>query len=140
VPNYYEILGVSPDASQAEIKKSFRNLALQHHPDKNKNSEESKQKFMKIIEAYEVLSDQQARKNYDSNTLQKHGTRTRWTPSADIGTIYSYEEIRRRYRPSSNAGGGMWDISDKANFGIWKATILLFACLAALVIYLVLPA
>jgi hypothetical protein len=138
VPNYYEILGVSPDASQAEIKKSFRNLALQHHPDKNKNSEESKQKFMKIIEAYEVLSDEQARKNYDSNTIQKRGARTRWTPSADFGTVYSYEEIKRRYRPS-NVGGGMWDISDKASFGIWKATILLFACLAALLIYLMLP-
>jgi DnaJ-class molecular chaperone len=140
VPNYYEILGVSPDASQAEIKKSFRNLALQHHPDKNKNSEESKQKFMKIIEAYEVLSDEQTRKNYDNNTLQKRGTRTKWTPSADIGTVYSYEELKRRYRPSSSVRGGMWDISEKANFGIWKATILLFACLAALVIYLILPA
>jgi DnaJ-class molecular chaperone len=140
VPNYYEILGVSTDASQAEIKKSFRNLALQHHPDKNKNSEESKQMFMKIIEAYEVLSDEQARKNYDNNTLQKRGTRTRWTPSADFSTVYSYEELKRRYRPSSNVGGGMWDISEKANFGIWKATILLFACLAALVIYLILTA
>ena len=140
MPYYYEILGVSHDASQAEIKKSFRNLALQHHPDKNKNSEESKQKFMKIIEAYEVLSDEQARKNYDNNTLQKRGTRTKWTPSADIGTVYSYEELKRRYRPSSSVGGGMWDISEKANFGIWKATILLFACLAALVIYLILPA
>jgi DnaJ-class molecular chaperone len=140
VPNYYEILGVSHDASQAEIKKSFRNLALQHHPDKNKNSEESKQKFMKIIEAYEVLSDEQARKNYDNNTLQKRGTRTRWTPSADIGTVYSYDELKRRYRPNSSVRGGMWDISEKANFGIWKATILLFACLAALVIYLILPA
>jgi DnaJ-class molecular chaperone len=139
VPNYYEILGVSPDASQAEIKKSFRNLALQHHPDKNKNSDESRQKFMRIIEAYEVLSDEQARKNYDNNTLQKRGTGKRWTPSADIGTVYSYEELKRRYRPSSNVGGGMWDISEKANFGIWKATILLFACLAALVIYLILP-
>ena len=89
MPNYYEILGVSHDATQAEIKKSFRNLALQHHPDKNKNSEESKQKFMKIIEAYEVLSDEQARKNYDTNILQKRGTRTRWTPSADFGTVYS---------------------------------------------------
>jgi curved DNA-binding protein CbpA len=137
VLNYYEILGVSPNASQDEIKKSFRNLALQHHPDKNKNSEESKQKFMKIIEAYEVLSDEQARKDYDNNALQKRGTRTRWTPSADFGTVYSYEEIRRRYRPS-NVRGGMWDISDKASFGIWKATILLFACLAALLIYIML--
>src|SRR5215211_5298970 len=135
VPNYYDILGVSPDASQADIRKSFRNLALKHHPDKNKNSEESKQKFMKIIEAYEVLSDEQARKNYDSNSRQKRVARTRWTPSADFGTVYSYEEIKRRYRPN-NVGGGMWDISDKASFGIWKATMLLFACLAVLLIYI----
>jgi DnaJ-class molecular chaperone len=135
VPNYYDILGVSPEASQADIRTSFRNLALKHHPDKNKNSEESKQKFMKIIEAYEVLSDEQARKNYDSNSRQKRGARARWTPSADFGTVYSYEEIKRRYRPNS-VGGGMWDISDKASFGIWKATMLLFACLAALLIYI----
>jgi DnaJ-class molecular chaperone len=136
VPNYYDILGVSPDASQADIRKSFRNLALKHHPDKNKNSEESKQKFMKIIEAYEVLSDEQARKNYDSNSRQKPVARTRWTPSADFGTVYSYEEIKRRYRPNNVGGGGMWDISDKASFGIWKATMLLFACLAVLLIYI----
>ena len=135
MPNYYDILGVSPDASQADIRKSFRNLALKHHPDKNKNSEESKQKFMKIIEAYEVLSDEQSRKNYDSNSLQKRATKARWTPSADFGTVYSYEEIKRRYRPN-NVGGGMWDISDKASFGIWKATMLLFACLAVLLIYI----
>jgi DnaJ-class molecular chaperone len=137
VPSYYEILGVPPDATQAEIKKSFRNLALQHHPDKNRNSEESKQKFMKIIEAYEVLSDEQARKNYDSNILQRRATKTRWTPSADFGTVYSYEEIKRRYK-TGTVGGGMWDISDKASFGIWKATILLFACLVALLLYITL--
>src|ERR671932_1809535 len=101
MPNYYEVLGVSQDASQDEIKRSFRNLALKYHPDKNRNSEESKQKFMKIIEAYEVLSDEQARKNYDSNSHQKRGTKARWTPSADFGTVYSYEEIRRRYRPNN---------------------------------------
>ena len=65
MPNYYEILGVSPSATSEEIKKSFRNLAMKYHPDKNRNSEESKQKFMKIVEAYEVLSDRQARKSYD---------------------------------------------------------------------------
>jgi len=137
VPNYYEILGVSRNASQDEIKKSFRNLALQHHPDKNKNSEDSKQRFMKIIEAYEVLSDEQARKNYDTNTFQRRTTKAKWTPSADFGRVYSYEEIKRRYR-ANKVGGGMWDISDKANFGIWKATILLFACLAALLLYIIL--
>ncbi|MFL6491115.1 MAG: hypothetical protein ACJ70M_06405, partial [Nitrososphaera sp.] len=84
---------------------------------------------------YEVLSDEQARKNYDGNSRQKRVARARWTPSADFGTVYSYEEIKRRYRPN-NVGGGMWDISDKASFGIWKATMLLFACLAVLLIYI----
>ncbi|AFU58579.1 putative chaperone protein DnaJ [Candidatus Nitrososphaera gargensis Ga9.2] len=138
MPSYYEILGVSSEATQDEIKKSFRNLALKYHPDKNRNSEESKQKFMSIVEAYEVLSDDQARKIYDNSTLQQRpGPTPRWTPPADFTTVYSYEEIKRRYRPS-NIGGGMWDISDKASFGMWKATMVLFACLGAVVIYILL--
>lgn len=137
MPNYYDILGVSQNATRDEIKKSFRNLALKYHPDKNRNSEESKQKFMKIIEAYEVLSDEQSRRNYDSNNLQKRSTRARWTPSADFATVYSYDQIKRRYRPHS-VEGGMWDISDKASSGMWKATMLLFACLAAVLLYIIL--
>jgi curved DNA-binding protein CbpA len=137
VPNYYEILEVSAEATKDDIKKSFRHLALKYHPDKNRNSEESKQTFMKIVEAYEVLSDDQARRNYDSSTLQHHkpGSTSRWTPPADFSRVYSYEEIKRRYRPS-NIRGGMWDISEKASFGMWKATMILFACLGAVVIYI----
>jgi DnaJ-class molecular chaperone len=137
VPNYYDILGISQNATQEEIKKSFRNLALKYHPDKNKNSEESKQKFMKIIEAYEVLSDEHSRRDYDVNSIQKRGGRARWTPPADFGTVYSYDEIRRKYKQSS-VQGGMWDISEKASFGMWKATMLLFACLAAVLLYIIL--
>jgi DnaJ-class molecular chaperone len=139
VPNYYDILGVNPDATPEEIKKSFRNLALKYHPDKNKNSEESKQKFMKIVEAYEVLSNEQSRRNYDDNAFKVPRQAPGWTPPADFHTVYSYEEIKRKYRRSgggSNVGGGMWDISDKANIGMWKATMILFACLAVVVIYI----
>jgi DnaJ-like protein len=139
VPNYYEILEVSPSATLNDIKKSFRHLALKHHPDKNRNSEESKQKFMKIVEAYEVLSDDLARRNYDTSVFQRQKARPppAWTPSADFHTVYSYEEIKKRYSPSTITGG-MWDISDKASFGMWKATLVLFACLAAIVIYIML--
>lgn len=141
MPDYYKILEVSPGATLDEIKKSFRHLALKYHPDKNHNSEESKQKFLKIVEAYEVLSDDQARKNYDIRTFEppvkKPGPTPRWTPPADFSTVYSYEEIKKRYRPST-IGGGMWDISDKASSGMWKATMVLFACLAAVVIYIML--
>ena len=58
--DYYKILGVPKDSNQIQIRKAFRTLALRYHPDKNKNSEESKQKFIEIVEAYEVLSDDKA--------------------------------------------------------------------------------
>ena len=134
MPNYYETLGLEPGASQDEIKKSFRRLAMKHHPDKNKNSEESRQKFMKIVEAYEVLSDEQARKKYEQDPSDNSGPQ--WTPSADFTRFYSYEEIKRQYRPAADIRGGMWDISDKASMGMWKATLLLFGGLAAIVIYI----
>lgn len=138
MPNYYDILGLSPEATQEDIKKSFRHLALKYHPDKNKNSEDSKQKFMKIVEAYEVLSDEKSRKSYDGAALRAQGQASKWVPPADFSTVYSYEEIKRRHRQSSrgNIQGGMWDISDKASSGMWKATIILFACLGAVVLYI----
>jgi curved DNA-binding protein CbpA len=64
--DYYKILGVSPKATEKELKKSYRKLALKWHPDKNpKNQEKATQKFEEISEAYEVLSDPEKRKIYD---------------------------------------------------------------------------
>lgn len=60
--DYYEVLGVTKTASDDEIKKAFRKLAVQHHPDKEGGSEE---KFKEINEAYEVLKDKQKRQRYD---------------------------------------------------------------------------
>ena len=132
--DYYQVLGLAPGASQEEIKKSFRALALKYHPDKNKNSDESKQKFMKVVEAYEVLSNEQSRRKYDENpsSAPGHG----WTPSADFGTVYSYDELKRQYRQTVR--GGMWDISDAASMGMWKFTVALFCGLAALVVLILL--
>ena len=62
--DYYSILGVSKDASDQEIKRAFRKLAGEYHPDKNKSANAS-EKFKEINEAYSVLSDSQKRKNYD---------------------------------------------------------------------------
>ena len=62
---YYETLGVAKNASQDEIKKAYRKLAFEFHPDRNKNKD-AEEKFKKISEAYAVLSDPDKRKNYDS--------------------------------------------------------------------------
>ena len=64
--DYYELLGVSKDASEADIKKAFRKLAIKYHPDKNRdNPEEAEKKFKEINEAYSVLSDKDKRAQYD---------------------------------------------------------------------------
>lgn len=137
---YYDILGIKKTATQAEIKQSFRKLALRHHPDKNRNSEESRKKFMQIVEAYEVLSDEMSRKTYDNSSYyMSYGTlhKREWTPPADFEYIYSYEQIKQKYG-RHNSRGGMWDISENASVGMWKATIILLGSLGIIAIFILL--
>ena len=136
--DYYKILGVTKDSNQIQIRKAFRKLALQYHPDKNKNSEESKQKFMEIVKAYEILSDEKARERYDSNTVNNKDTQKfNWTPPADFANFYSYENLKREYN-ENQITGGMWEISEKANAGLWKATFILLASLGLVSIFILL--
>ena len=63
--DYYEVLGVSKNASKEEIKKAYRQKALQYHPDKNPGDKEAENKFKEAAEAYEVLRDDDKRSRYD---------------------------------------------------------------------------
>ena len=64
--DYYEILGVSRDASVDDIKKAYRKLAKQHHPDVNEDKDGSAERFKEACEAYAVLSDEDKRRRYDT--------------------------------------------------------------------------
>jgi molecular chaperone DnaJ len=105
--DFYEVLGVSRDANKDQIKDSYRKLAMQFHPDRNK-SPEAEEKFKQISEAYAVLSDDQKRQQYD--TLGKQGFDQRYTEE-DIFRGADFNDI------FSNMGGGGFNDIFRMVFG-----------------------
>src|SRR3954466_6959324 len=64
--DYYEVLGLNRDASDEEIKKAYRKLAMKFHPDRNPDSKDAEEKFKEAKEAYEMLSEPEKRRAYDA--------------------------------------------------------------------------
>jgi DnaJ-class molecular chaperone len=62
--NYYEILGVQQTVTAAQLKKAYRKLALEHHPDRNQGNKEAEEKFKELSAAYQVLSNPEKRREY----------------------------------------------------------------------------
>ncbi|MCW3158712.1 molecular chaperone DnaJ [Micropruina sonneratiae] len=102
--DYYKVLGVSSDAKPEEIKKAFRKLARENHPDQNQNNPEAEQRFKDISEAHSVLSDAKKRKEYDEARSLFGGGGFRF-PGGGQGP--SMEDLFR-----NASGGGAGNISD----------------------------
>ena len=100
--DYYEILGVSKDASEKEIKSAYRKLAKKYHPDLNPNDEKAQEKFKEINEAYEVLSDAEKKKKYDT-----------FGSSYDFSNGANFDPSQYGYTYTSTGGAG--DFSDFFN-------------------------
>ena len=84
--DYYYFLGISHDASEEDIKKSYRKLSLKYHPDKNENDDFFADRFREIQEAYETLNDRDKRKTYDQN-LENHQKSFRYNIPPSIKTF-----------------------------------------------------
>jgi molecular chaperone DnaJ len=89
--DYYSILGVNKDASEAEIKSAYRKLAREHHPDVAKNKEEAEKKFKEINEAYQVLGDKNKKAQYDQfGSAGFNGGSAGGNPFGGGGNGYTY--------------------------------------------------
>ena len=110
VKDYYNVLGVGKNASDEEIKRAYRKLAMKYHPDRNPNKKEAEERFKEINEAYAVLSDKDKRKQYD--TFGAEGFHQRFTQE-DIFRGFDFDEIlsnlfggkgRREFRFGGRSG------------------------------------
>ncbi len=115
--DYYELLQVSRDASGEEIKRSYRSLAMQFHPDRNQNNPEAEAKFKEISEAYEVLKDEQKRSAYDryGHSAFAQGGAGGFGGGFDFGDGLGemFNSIFRDFMGGGAAGGG----TSNGNYG-----------------------
>ena len=106
--DYYNILGVSEQAEEEQIKQAYRRLAKKYHPDLNPNDSEAEEKFKNVVEAYETLGDADKRKEYDlKKTKTGDGRKRESTASAKSPNknMADFTKDMERYFGFSFAGG-----------------------------------
>ncbi|MCH9612854.1 MAG: Chaperone protein DnaJ [Chlamydiia bacterium] len=102
--DYYSTLGIAKDASQDEIKKAYRKMALKYHPDKNKGDSKAEASFKEVSEAYETLSDPDKRRMYDQ--FGKEGVQGQGGFGGGGGGFSSMEDALRTFMGAFQGGGG----------------------------------
>ncbi|HSM05564.1 MAG TPA: molecular chaperone DnaJ [Longimicrobiales bacterium] len=111
--DYYSLLGISRDADAEEIKKAYRRLALQHHPDRNQGSKEAEARFKEITQAYEVLRDPDKRAVYDRYGEQG----LKGQPGAGFGGGFDFSDAIEVFMRDFGGFGGFGDLFGQRSRG-----------------------
>ncbi|MFE0427576.1 DnaJ domain-containing protein, partial [Streptomyces sp. NPDC058953] len=116
--DYYKVLGVPKDATEAEIKKAYRKLAREYHPDANKNDTKAEERFKEISEANDVLGDAKRRKEYDEARALFGNGGFRAGPGGaggntfnfDLGDLFGGAQAGGQGGGAGGFGGGLGDV------------------------------
>ena len=122
--DYYAILNVSREASEHEIRKAYRQLALKYHPDKNPGDKTTEAKFREIKEAYDLLRDSLERSFYDQHHLPERGQDLEYKLEVSFGNVNSGKQVTfeiegRKIKLTLNKGDGTYRLRGEGKVGVY---------------------
>jgi len=118
--DYYQLLGVKKEAPGDEIKKAYRKLALTFHPDRNGGDSACEERLKEINEAYQVLGDEEKRRQYDLIRRQVYGTRTFFEGDLSEEIMRILREFSRESAPMRGPGGCRGGGFKRRGCGRWR--------------------
>ena len=121
--DYYSILGLRPDSSAEEIKKVYRKLAMQYHPDRNGDNPESENRIKEINEAYQILGDEKKRRRYDLQYRQPFENSVFYEGDVDDDFVSVLRMFSQMGFVTKRAGGCRSGGLGRGGCGRWKRSI-----------------
>jgi molecular chaperone DnaJ len=121
--DYYSMLGLRPDSSEEEIKKVYRKLAMQYHPDRNGGNPESEERLKEINEAYQILGDEERRRRYDLQYRQPFENRVFYEGHVDDDFVSVLRMFSQMGCVTKRTGGCRRGGLGRGGCGRWKRSI-----------------
>jgi len=121
--DYYGTLGLTPEASEQDIKKAYRKLAMQYHPDRNGGNPESEERLKLINEAYQILGNEEKRRRYDLQYRQPFENYAFYEGGVDDDFVAMLKKFYQMGFVTKRAGGCRGRGFGRGGCGRWKRSI-----------------